>query len=180
MTEVMEVPDRRPTGGQQMPDDAVEEYVNKAFSTPYNISDIQEDDENIGVYEPEDEIQEEVYEPEAEREEEIPVNVPKLEVLVSVPVVEKPTVKQSSCVKNESARYGFPTKVLHIPVWKSLQQYGDKVHSCIMTELQQLVDKKLFASVKAKKLQKDQLKKAIRPSMFLKEMLPLLKVTPWS
>ena len=47
-----------------------------AFSTPYSSSRTQEeDDEDISVYEPEHEVQEEVHTPEAEVEEEPPVHV---------------------------------------------------------------------------------------------------------
>ena len=52
---------------------------------------------------------------------------------------------------------------------KVLQQYGDKAHSSIMTELQQLVDKKVLTPVETRKLQPEQLKSATRSSILLKE-----------
>ena len=52
MPEGVEGPDRTPTNEPRLPDDVVEEYMNTAFSTLYNSSETQEDDESIGVYEP--------------------------------------------------------------------------------------------------------------------------------
>ena len=68
---------------------------------------------------------------------------------MSAPVEVAPAVRTSGRVRNQPDRYGFPPKVLHITVRKGLQQYGDKAHSSIMAELQQLVDKKVFIPVKA-------------------------------
>ena len=58
----MEATGRTPIRVQEIPDYPVEEYVNMAFSTPYNTYETQEEDENIDVYEPEDESQEEAQE----------------------------------------------------------------------------------------------------------------------
>ena len=62
-----------------MPDNLVEEYVRNAFSTSYNSCHTQEegDEEEIEVYEPEQEVQEEVHEPEVEVEGEPPGHVPE-------------------------------------------------------------------------------------------------------
>ena len=52
---------RTPTRVQPMPEDVQEEYLNWAFSTPYNNSELQEDsedtDEDTDVYEPEVQVQ---------------------------------------------------------------------------------------------------------------------------
>ena len=50
-----------------------------------------------------------VYELEAKGEKEPPIHVPEPELIVSVPVLEKPAVRQSRW-------YGFSSKVLHISV----------------------------------------------------------------
>ena len=71
-------------------------------------------------------------------------------------------------VRHKSERYGFPTMVLDISVKKDLQQNRDKIRSSIMTEQQQLVEKKVFLPVEAWKLLPEQLKKAIRSSIFMK------------
>ena len=102
-------------------------------------------------------------------EEEPPCHVPEPEVPVSVPVVEKPAFRQSSRVRSEPARYGFQHMELHISVKKGLQWYDDKAQSSIITELLQLVDKKVFTSVEGWKVQPDQLKKAVQSYMFVKE-----------
>ena len=70
-----------------------------------------------------------MYEPEAEVLEEPPVHIPEPVVSVGVPVVEKPALRQSSRIRSEPVRCGYPTKVLQITVKKNLQQYGDKAHS---------------------------------------------------
>ena len=64
-----EATDRTPARVQDKLNNLVDEYVKNAFSTPNNTSQTQEEDEDINVYEPEYEYQEEVYEPEAEVEE---------------------------------------------------------------------------------------------------------------
>ena len=46
---------------------------------------------------------------------------------------------------------------------------GDKACSSIMTELQHLVDKKVFAPLEAWRLQPEQMKSAIRSSTLLKK-----------
>jgi len=122
-------------------------------------------------------------EPELEQEQndsdmvvEQPVHTPELseepQPLVA-PVVETPLVRRSSrAVKprnffHEDEKY-FP-KVLHISVRKGLQQYGGKARESIMTELQQMVQKKVFTPVDISTLSSEQKQKAIRSSMFLKE-----------
>ena len=52
---------------------------------------------------------------------------------------------------------------------KGLQQYGGKARESIMTELQQMVQKKAFTPVDISTLSSEQKQKAIRSSMFLKE-----------
>ena len=99
-----------------------------------------------------------------------PVYVPKSEIPGSVPASEEPAMKQLSRVRNKPARrYGLSPNVLHINIKKGLRQYGYKAQNRIMTELQHLVDKKVFTSVEACKLQPEQMKSAIRSSIFLKE-----------
>ena len=70
---------------------------------------------------------------EAGMEEEPPDNAPEPEVLVSVPVVEKPAARQSSRCRTEPVWDGLSPKVLHISVGKGFQQYGGKAHRSIMT-----------------------------------------------
>jgi len=177
MPEDMEGADRVAGAVQPMPADVQGEYYQRAFSTPYDSAKAEdegeedEDDAEVAVdtdiYEPEEQVAEQEYEPEVE--EEPPVHVPEPVVPVSTPVQEVPAVRTSGRVRNQPDRYGFPPKVLHITVRKGLQQYGDKARTSIMAELQQLVDKKVFTPVEASKLPPEQLKKAIRSSMFLKE-----------
>ena len=71
---------------------------------------------------------------------------------MSIPVVGKPAVRQSRRIKTELVRCGFLPKVLHITVQKGLQLYGDKASSNILTELLQLIDKKVSTLVEAWKL----------------------------
>ena len=66
---------------------------------------------------------------------------------MSVPVVEKLAVRQSSPVRSEPLWYGYTPKVLHISVRKGHQQYDDNAHSSTTTELQQLVYLKAFPPV---------------------------------
>ena len=81
MPDDMEVSDRAPTKGQYIPDEVVEEYVNKIFNTPHNSTETQEDDEGTDVYEPEDKVKKkEEHEPEVVVEEE--PAVPEVQVIV--------------------------------------------------------------------------------------------------
>ena len=50
MPDDMEETDRTPIRVQRVPDNLVEDYyINMAFSTPYNTSETQEEDEDINV-----------------------------------------------------------------------------------------------------------------------------------
>ena len=85
----------------------------------------------------------------------------------------------SSCVRasrervrtsHEQARsVWYPTRGTTHQCQKYFQQYGDKARSSITTELHQLVDKTVFTSEKAWRLPPEQMKSAIRSSMFLKK-----------
>ena len=70
MPENMERADRDNTRVQPMPEDVQKEYLNRAFSTPNNNSEPQEDsedtDEDTDVYEPVEQVQDQEYEPEVD------------------------------------------------------------------------------------------------------------------
>ena len=68
-----------------------------------------------------------MYEPETEVEEVPPTHEYEPVVPVSVPEVEKPAVRQSSRIRTEPVRYGFPPKLLRIS--------AGKIFSSIVTRL---------------------------------------------
>ena len=59
-----------------------------------------------------------MYKPEVEVEveKEPSAHIPEPWVPVSVPVIAKPSIRQSSWVRSEPSRYGFPSKVLYVSV----------------------------------------------------------------
>ena len=63
--------DRTPIRVRDIPNDLVGENARNALSTPYT-SETREEEQDIDVYKPEHEVQEEVHEPEAKVEEESP------------------------------------------------------------------------------------------------------------
>jgi len=179
LPEDMEGADRVPGRVQPLPDDVQQDYIKKAFSTPYNSTEDEEDSgdeqdaeehtevyEDTEVYEPEEQVTEQEYEPEVE--EEPTVHVPEPVAPVSTPFEEEPAVRTSGRVRRQPDRYGFPPKVLHITVRKGLKEYGETAKSSIMTELQQLVDKKVFTPVDHSKLSPEQLAVGIGSSLFFK------------
>ena len=65
----------------KIPANLVVEYVHRAFSTPYNTSDAQNEDEDVNVYEPLYMVQRNMHALEVEEEEEDPpLRVPEPEV----------------------------------------------------------------------------------------------------
>jgi hypothetical protein len=82
---------------------------------------------------------------------------PEHEVAVSAQVEVALGVRTSGRIRSELERYVLLPKVLPITVRRVLKQYGDRAQNSFRTELQQLLDKDVFAPVGASKLMHEQL-----------------------